>query len=455
MKTVDVAAVLDEGHWTGYQKLLIAGTALTIILDGVDNQLLPNAVPALMTEWGLQRPAFANALAAGPFGMMLGGALGGILGDRMGRRTALLGSAIIFGLITLGIAFVNDVSTLLILRFVAGIGLGGAMPNAAALASEYVPRRNRPFAVTLTIVCIPLGGFIAGQLAALVIPTSGWRALFVIGGIIPLVMSAILFKVLPESPRFLAVKRERWPELRRVLRRIGHDVPEDSTFVDPASLRATGQAKASIGDLFRPALRLDTIGLFGAFFFCLMANYIGFQLIPAMMSGPNGLGFTQPQGSQAISYFNFGGVAGAIFGALLIQRLGSRVTMLGMSALAVVSALVMAMNVPTPDRVLIAMVMFAITGGLLNAVQTTMYALAAHVYPTEIRGTGVGTAVAVGRIGNVLAVYVGNYALDTGGAPAYFTSWAVTMALVLISLAIVKHHITRSSDEPAFATAKH
>ena len=455
MKTVDVAAVLDEGRWTGYQKLLIAGTALTIILDGVDNQLLPNALPTLMREWQLPRPAFANALAAGPFGMMIGGMLGGMLGDRLGRRTALLGSAIVFGVITLAIAFVNDVSVLLILRLLAGIGLGGAMPNAAALASEYVPRRNRAFAVTLTIVCIPLGGFIAGQMAAWIIGPYGWRALFIAGGIIPLVMAAILFKVLPESPRFLAVNRQRWPELRRVLRRIGHDVPEDATFIDPSAMAVTGKPKASFADLFRPALRLDTLGLFGAFFFCLMANYIGFQLIPAMMSGPTGLGFTQPQGSEAISYFNFGGVAGAILGALLIQQLGSRVTMLSMSALAVVSALVMATNVPRPDALLMAMVMFAITGGLLNAVQTTMYALAAHVYPTEIRGTGVGAAVAVGRIGNVLAVYVGNYALDHGGAPSYFSSWAVTMTLVLLSLALVRHHIGKSSEQPAFATAKH
>ena len=98
------------------------------------------------------------------------------------------------------------------------------------------------------------------------------------------------------------------------------------------------------------------------------------------------------------------------------------------------------------------MAMFLITGGLLNAVQTTMYALAAHVYPVEIRGTGVGTAVAVGRIGNVLAVYVADYSIRVAGAPGYFMSWVVTMALVLVSLALVRRHIGRSEQEPVLAT---
>jgi AAHS family 4-hydroxybenzoate transporter-like MFS transporter len=453
MKTVDVGHVLDEGQWTGYQKLLILGTALTIILDGVDNQLLPNAVPTMMREWGLQRSAFANALASGPFGMMIGGMAGGILGDRIGRRTALLGSAIAFGLITLLISMVNGVDALLALRFLAGVGLGGAMPNAAALASEYVPRRSRPFAVTLTIVCIPLGGTIAGQMAAAIIPEYGWRALFIAGGVIPLVLAALLFFILPESPRYLAVHRERWPQLRRLLHRMGHDVGDDAVFVDAAAVTAgskTAARKPSIGDLFAPAFRLDTIGLFGAFFFCLMANYIGFLVIPAMLTGA---GFTTPQAASANSVFNFGGVAGAIVGALIIQRLGSRVTMLGMSALSVASAAVMMTMRLDPSSTIALMIMFTITGGLLNAVQTTMYALAAHVYPTEIRGTGVGTAVAVGRIGNVLASYVGLYALGAGGPRGYFSTWVITMTLVLLSLALVRRHISRTTVEPAYVAA--
>lgn len=448
MATIDVGNVIDEGRWTGYQKLLIAGTALTIILDGVDNQLLGNALPTLMAEWEMPRSAFATVLAVGPFGMMVGGALGGMLGDRVGRRTALLFNVLSFAVLTLAIAAVNDMFMLGLLRFLSGVGLGGAMPNAAALASEYVPRRQRPFAVTLTIVCIPLGGTLAALLAGRVLPVYGWRGLFVIGGVIPVVLALVLFKLLPESPRFLASRRERWPELSAMLRRIGHDVPADATYVDGAG-ETMPKSQARLGAVFAPALRLDTIGLMGAFFFCLMANYIGFLLIPAMLTGA---GFPPIVGTNANAAFNFGGVAGAIFGALVIQRLGSRVTMLGMSALAILSALAMAATPMALDATTRLIVLFAITGGLLNAVQTTMYALAAHVYPTDIRGTGVGAVVGFGRIGNTLASYAGNFALDRGGPPGYFSSWAVTMAVVFASLALVRRHIPPNQPQPAGGT---
>jgi AAHS family 4-hydroxybenzoate transporter-like MFS transporter len=460
MKTVDVGAVLDEGRWTGYQKLLIFGTALTIILDGVDNQLLPNAVPTLIAEWGRPRADFIDALALGPFGMMIGGLIGGLLGDRIGRRAALLGSVASFAVLTLAIAFVDTIFMLGALRFLAGVGLGGAMPNAATLASEYVPRRQRPFAVTLTIVCIPLGGAIAGELAAAVIPTYGWRALFMLGGVIPIFLAGILWKVLPESPRYLARHRERWPELTKTMRRIGHDIPADVEYVEAAPTAPAGAAApaaaapvsaptaaASIGSLFGPTYLRDTIGLFASFFFCLMVNYIVILLLPVMLTGPDA-GFTQPAASRALAMSNYGGVVGAILGALLIQRLGSRITMIGMSALSIVAAVVLTGVDLDPQNTTFLMIMLLLTGGLLNAVQTTMYALAAHVYPTAIRSTGVGTAVAVGRVGNVLAAFVGNRALDRGGSAGFFTSIAVIMAIVLASLAIVRRHVPKSSAEP-------
>jgi AAHS family 4-hydroxybenzoate transporter-like MFS transporter len=281
-------------------------------------------------------------------------------------------------------------------------------------------------------------------MAAWVGPTYGWRALFIIGGLVPLVLAAVLAKVLPESPRYLASRRERWPELVRLLRRIGHDVPDDASFVEARVGAEAPAAKPAIGDLFAPRFLRDTTGLFGSFFFCLMVNYVAIQLVPSMLRDSGK--FTPAAAAGGLQWVNVGGVIGAVVGALIIQRLGSRVTMLGMSAIAVVCSLIMAGMKLDPTDPMALMGMFLITGGLLNAVQTTMYALAAHVYPTEIRSTGVGTAVAFGRIGNVLAVYVGGYALDRGGPPGYFTSWAILMALVFVSLAIVRRHVPRTSS---------
>jgi AAHS family 4-hydroxybenzoate transporter-like MFS transporter len=401
----------DQGRWTRRQALLVAGTALTIVVDGLDNQLLGNAIPSLMSEWSLPRSAFSTSLAMSPLGMMIGGALGGWLGDRIGRRTALLASVLTFGALTAITSVAGSVAALGELRFIAGLGLGGALPNAAALASEYVSPRQRPFAVTLTIVCVPLGGMLAAFLSARVIPAYGWRALFLAGGLVPFLLGAILFKVLPESPGYLAARRDRPRGLLR--------------------------------GLFAPALRRDTLALFGAFFFCLLANYVGFLLlVPAL----TGAGFTQPAASGVLGWWNIGGVVGALAGALVIQRFGSRVTMLGLSAIAIGSAGILAAMRVDPQDAFILLIMCIVLGGTLNAVQTTMYALAVHVYPAEIRGTGIGTAVAVGRIGNVLAAYVGNFALDRGGVPAYFSTFAAAMVLVFFSLAVVRRHIQAAEE---------
>src|SRR5262245_21940425 len=124
MKTIEVGPLLDESRWSGYQKLLIFGTALTIILDGVDNQLIGPTIPALMKAWDLPRSAFAHVATAGPLGMMFGGFFGGWFGDKVGRRTALLSSVIAFAAITLGISFAGNPETLTVLRFLAGLGLG-------------------------------------------------------------------------------------------------------------------------------------------------------------------------------------------------------------------------------------------------------------------------------------------------------------------------------------------
>lgn len=447
---VDVGRLLDEGEWGRYQKWLIFLTALTIVFDGIDNQLLGVAMPAIMQEWSAPRSAFAPVISIGLTGMMLGGAVAGIAGDRVGRRTALLGSMLLFGVMTAAVAAATSPMQLALLRLLAGAGLGGAIPNATALAAEYVPRRHRPVAVTLAIVCVPLGATIAGLLGIRVLSVVGWRALFVIGGMIPALTALTLLRVLPESPRYLARHPHRRAELARTLARMGHPTPEGATFVDATEQTAE---RASIWSLFNPGRRSDTLALFGAFFSCLLAVYLGFSWLPALLTSA---GFDPGTASTGITAFNLGGVAGALTGSVMISRFGSRLPMLLMTAGAAAGAVTLGvMPIDVSQPVLPILVMLTITGGLINAVQTTMYALAAHVYPSAMRATGVGTAAAVGRVGSILSGYAGAWAIDYGGSGSYFSLVAVAMAATFLSLALVGRHVPgrRQAASPVMAEA--
>ena len=306
---IDVGRLLDDGHWRARQKLFVFLTALTIVFDGIDNQLLGIAVPAMMRDWSLPRSTFAPVIASSMVGMMIGGAVAGIVGDRFGRRVALIGSVLIFGVLTAAVAFVDGPWALAALRFLAGLGLGGAMPNAAALASEYVPRRHRPFAITLTIVCVPLGGTLAAFAGGHLMPVLGWRALFGLGGLVSVGVAGILVWALPESPRFLARYPERWPELTRILNAIGHDVPPGSSFVDRTEQAI---ATSSVRTLFTPAFARDTAALWGAMFACMLSVYTAFNWVPTMLTDAK---LPIAVASNGLAAFNLGGVAGAISAA--------------------------------------------------------------------------------------------------------------------------------------------
>ena len=306
---LDVDRLLNDGRWTGYQQWLVLLTALTIIFDGFDNQLLGVSLPTIMREWGVTRGAFAPVVSLGYLGMVIGGTLGGLAGDRLGRRNALLGCMVLFGASTVAVAGIHGVSSLGLLRLVAGIGLGGAMPNAAALAAEYVPLRQRPFAVSLAVVCVPLGATLAGFAAIVALPTVGWRGLFILGGATPIVAAAVLAFIMPESPRFLLRHPSRWRELAALLTRMGHPVPRDATFAPPEG-PMSGQ-RGSVTAIFGQELRVDTFGLWTAFFSCLFAVYLGFSWLPAILSGA-GLGTSVA--STGLTAFNLGGVVGALVG---------------------------------------------------------------------------------------------------------------------------------------------
>jgi AAHS family 4-hydroxybenzoate transporter-like MFS transporter len=433
--TADVGRLLDDGGWTPYQRWLVCLTALSIVFDGIDNQLLGISIPSIMADWGVVRGAFAPVVALGFLGMVIGGAGGGLVGDRYGRKVALLGCMGIFGGATVAASMADSTSTLGALRWLAGLGLGGAMPNATALAAEYVPSRQRALSVTLTIVCVPLGGTFAGLMAIRLLPAIGWRAMFAVGGIVPMIAALLLWRLLPESPRYLARHPERWNELRGLLRRFGHAIAPDALFEHADS----PLTRLGLRAIFSRELRADTFLLWIAFFSCLLSVYLGFSWLPSVLATA-GLG--PALGATAITVFNLGGVAGAIAGGILIARFGSRPTMLSMAAAAVICAAVLSlMPLTRLSSVAPIIVLLTLTGGMINAVQTTMFALAAHVYPTAIRARGVGIAVAIGRGGAILSGYAGPWALELRGSASFFALMSAAVAVTFVALALVSRHV--------------
>jgi AAHS family 4-hydroxybenzoate transporter-like MFS transporter len=264
--------------------------------------------------------------------------------------------------------------------------------------------------------------------------------MFIIGGMLPIIAALVLVKVLPESPRYLARRPGRWRELAGLLRRMGHSVPDDARFVD--ATEATTSA-GTFSTIFKHDWRVDTFALWAAFFSCLLAVYLGFSWLPSILTGA-GLGPTVA--SSGLTAFNLGGVVGALAGGKVLTRFGSRLTMLTMALGAVACAVVMStMTITAQSSVAPIIGMLAITGGLINAVQTTMYALAANVYPTAVRATGVGTAVAFGRSGAILTGYAGPWALEYRGSQSFFWLMAGSLAVACVALAVVRRHVPARS----------
>ncbi|HZF15999.1 MAG TPA: MFS transporter [Steroidobacteraceae bacterium] len=430
---VDVGRMLDEGRWGGYQIFVVALAALAIIFDGVDIQTLGVAIPSLMQDWQIDRAPFKWVSALGLVGMASGSILFGLLGDRFGRRRALVTCLAVLGIFTAASAYAGDITSLTILRFLAGLGLGGALPNASALSSEYVPRRLRPIAVTLTIVCVPLGASLAGFVAKSVLETHTWHTIFLLGGVSALVVAAILVLAVPESPRFLARSQSRWPELERLMARLGRPVAPGASFVDSREQEVT---RTSVSALLTPQYRRDSLLLWSAFFTCLFAVYLAFTWLPATISKTDlGAGAA----SLGLAVYNLGGVAGAILAALVIQKFGSRGTMAVTALIAIAGALVLSGLSFTAEHHDQIMIMLGVTGGAINAVQTTLYALSANMYPTAVRATGVGAAATIGRVGAMTSSFLG----VIGGSSTFFVFTAIAMGCTTLALVFIERHVPR------------
>ncbi|WP_370682001.1 MFS transporter [Comamonas sp. GB3 AK4-5] len=436
-RDVDVGELLDDGPFTAMQKWVVLLAAISIVIDGFDGQLIGFAIPFMIQEWGITKSAMAPAVALGLVGMGIGSACSGLLADHLGRRLAVITSVFVFGSATCFIGLAGDVWTLAALRFVAGLGIGGALPAATTVAAEFTPAHRRTLAVTATIVCVPLGGMLAGLFAAEVLPRLGWRWLFYIGGTFPLLLGLMLLAVLPESPRFLARYASRWEELRRLQARMGRPVDRAASFSNASEAQVGPHA--GFHTLFQPLFVRDTVAVCLTFFMCLTAVYSAFSWLPTMLTTE---GLSPGLATSGLTAYNLGGVIGALGCAVVIGRLGSRWPMVVCSVGAAVTVFAMlGINTATSPALLIWG--FGIHGLFTNAVQSTMFAVCAFIYPTTVRARGTACGLVFGRLGAILSAFAGAAVITAYGAAGYLNLLGIAMLLAAVALLLVKHHIPR------------
>ena len=379
--------------------------------------------------------------------MGLGAMIGGGAGDRWGRRIALLGCTLLFAVASLLCGGASDCTELGVLRFVVGLGLGGALPNASTLISECSPARHRSVALASAVIGVPLGGLLGAELAAHIVPAFGWRSVFIVGGVLPGLLAMAIWRGMPESPYYLARRATRHPELLELLQRISgrlYDPGVQIRFPQQISARPGGSAR----DLFTAALRRNTLALWLTFASSTFVVYCYFSWLPTVLASQRLAVSTSIRGALA---FNLGGVAGGLAVGWLIGRFGARRTLLGAAAIGLAATALTGWAPVAPDRsVAPLMVGLAIVGWCVNAVQIGLYVVAARVYPSECRARGIGWSLGMARFGGVLSAFAGGSVLAVGsGARPFFFGVACVNVLVILGLLLLRKPGTEAQEGAA------
>src|SRR5580658_2339618 len=367
-------------------RLTLALCSLAALSEGFDNQSMGVAAPKLVPQFALTTGQASVIFSAATLGLFLGAAVGGRIADRMGRRNMLAISLLLFGLCSLLTSAAIGPDSLFFARLLTGFGLGGALPNFIALASEATSAAKRVSSVTVIMAGMPLGGFLAG-LVALGEPLGwSWRAIFVVGGALPIVAALMIW--------------------RTHLRAAG--LPA----MDAAPLGALAEIQSVSSVLFGERRARTTWMLWGSFFFTQLVLLLMLNWLPSLMVG---LGFTGAQASFASMGFNLGGAIGSLVLGRLHAGRHRRLWMV-LTYTAVVAALVM---LPAAGRVFwLAAAMGTIAGIFIVGAQLILFALAPLYYGRANRGTGVGAAVAVGRLGSIVGPLYAGALLSGGGGSA-------------------------------------
>lgn len=410
-RVIDVQEFINAHKVSGFQFTLVALCFLIVAIDGFDTAAIGFIAPALRAEWQLAPAQLAPLFGAGLFGLMIGAFVFGPLADKIGRKQALVMTVLFFGLTSLASAWAGSVTELTVLRFLTGMGLGGAMPNAITLTSEFCPDKRRSFLTTLMFCGFTLGSALGGLAAAQLVAGYGWSSVLLLGGIAPLVLVPVLLLALPESVRFLVLKNAPAERIAGILNKIAPEADlRDVHFVG-----IKRPAGSPVGQLFQPGLVAGTLLLWLTFFMSLLVFYLLSSWLPTVISNA---GMTLKDASLMTMMLQTGGTVGALVIGASMDRVDPH-KVLGV-AYAAAALFIAAIGSATASPWLLATAVFG-AGFCLAGAQVGVNALAAGYYPTANRATGVAWANAVGRSGSVLGSMVGGTILASGlGLPVAF-----------------------------------
>jgi len=379
-KRMQSAVTADVGAKSGSNWTTVGLCLVAAILEGIDLQSAGVAAPGLRADFGLDPAQLGLVFSASIFGLLPGAAIGGRLADFYGRKQVLIGSMLLFGLFSIATALSWDYQTLLLARFLTGLGLGGAMPNLIALSAESVKPQSRNIAVSIMYAGMPFGGLLVSIFALVFGATWGWHSIFYFGGVAPLVIAPLLYFMLPESPLF---------EQRKAA--VGAAVDREGIF---SALFGGGRAT-------------PTVLLWVAYFFTLIVLYFLQNWLPTVVIGA---GFTRGAANTVQMAFNIGGVLGSLGTGFVMDR-GPR----KMGVALVYIGLIGSMVGLAYTKSFTGLLLGGFGGGMFSiGGQMVLYGLAPVFYHTLIRGTGVGAAVAVGRLGSIVGPLAAGQLLSAG-----------------------------------------
>lgn len=436
--STDVQQFLDAQPFSRYQKLILWLCFLIVAIDGFDTASIGFIAPAIRAEWGLSPAALAPLFGVGLFGLMAGSFLFGPLADRYGRKPVLVFSVAFFGVASLLSAWSTDLTMLLVLRFLTGLGLGGAMPTSVTMTSEFCPQQRRSGLVTLMFCGFTIGSALGGLAAAQLLHLIGWRGVLALGGVLPLLLVPVLLLALPESLRWLVLKGR---DGSRIVRRIAPTLASlPRLVVSDKKLKGSPMA-----ELFRPGVLQGTLLLWSTFFMSLLIIYLLSSWMPTLLSG-NGLSLSNA--SLVTMMFQVGGTVGAILLGRWMDRYSPH-KVLSIAYLAAAGCIVV-VALSGSSLALLVLAVFGVGFGVSGS-QVGANALAAAFYPTSSRATGVSWAAAVGRSGSVLGSMAGGLMLTLKlDNETIFFLLAIPAVLASLALLVMGRLMrTRSPAAPA------